>query len=87
VSRARSTTRTRSERLRIDVDLGGTKTEAIAFGGGLSNLSPLHAEVPSLWGRRVFSDRVDTPLLRPRWGDSSGARGAAWLRAEDEAAG
>jgi len=27
----------------------------------------------------VFSDRVDTQLLPPRHGDSSGVRGAAWL--------
>jgi hypothetical protein len=27
----------------------------------------------------VFSDRVDTRLLPPKFGDSSGVRGAAWL--------
>ncbi len=35
--------------------------------------------VPKLWGRYVFSDRVDTRLVAPRHGDSSGVRGAAWL--------
>jgi fructokinase len=53
--------------------------DAIVLGGGLSNLERLYANVPRLWGRYVFSDRVDTPLLRPVHGDSSGVRGAAWL--------
>jgi fructokinase len=53
--------------------------DAIVLGGGLSNLERLYANVPRLWARYVFSDRVDTPLLRPVHGDSSGVRGAAWL--------
>jgi fructokinase len=53
--------------------------DAIVLGGGLSNLERLYANIPRLWGRYVFSDRVDTPLLRPVHGDSSGVRGAAWL--------
>jgi fructokinase len=57
--------------------------DVIVLGGGLSNLSPLYEEVPRLWGRWVFSDRVDTLILPPRWGDSSGVRGAAWLFSED----
>ncbi len=40
--------------------------------------------VPKLWGRYVFSDNVATRLVPPRWGDSSGVRGAAWLWPEDE---
>jgi predicted NBD/HSP70 family sugar kinase len=35
--------------------------------------------VPARWSRYVFSDRVDTRLVPPRHGDSSGVRGAAWL--------
>lgn len=53
--------------------------DAIVLGGGLSNLDRLYANVPALWGEQVFSDRVDTRLLRNRHGDSSGVRGAAWL--------
>lgn len=52
---------------------------AIVLGGGMSNLSRLYESVPRLWQPRVFSDRVDTALLPPRHGDSSGVRGAAWL--------
>jgi predicted NBD/HSP70 family sugar kinase len=49
------------------------------LGGGVSNLAHLYDDVPRLWGRHVFSDRVDTALCRAKHGDSSGVRGAAWL--------
>lgn len=51
----------------------------IVLGGGLGNVTRLYREVPKLWGEYVFSDGVDTKLLPPRHGDSSGVRGAAWL--------
>jgi fructokinase len=53
--------------------------DAIVLGGGMSKTPTLYDRVPKLWGRWVFSDRVDTKLLPPRFGDSSGVRGAAWL--------
>ena len=53
--------------------------EVIVLGGGMSNVERLYANVPRLWGAWVFSDRVDTRLVRHRHGDSSGVRGAAWL--------
>ncbi|MEQ8396866.1 ROK family protein [Thalassobaculum sp.] len=53
--------------------------DVIVLGGGLSNLGVLYERVPALWSRYVFSDRVDTKLVPPRHGDSSGVRGAAWL--------
>ncbi|MGE5089170.1 MAG: ROK family protein, partial [Candidatus Levyibacteriota bacterium] len=51
----------------------------IVLGGGLSNVDRWYETVPRLWGRWVFSDRVDTRLLRNVHGDSSGVRGAAWI--------
>jgi fructokinase len=53
--------------------------QVIVLGGGLSNIGWLYEAVPARWGRYVFSDRVDTQLLPPVHGDSSGVRGAAWL--------
>jgi fructokinase len=53
--------------------------DVIVLGGGLSNLERLYRNVPRLWQKYGFSDRVDTVLLPPVHGDSSGARGAAWL--------
>ena len=53
--------------------------DAIVLGGGLSAITVLYQEVPRRWGRYVFSDRVETRLLAPAHGGSSGVRGAAWL--------
>ena len=53
--------------------------DVIVLGGGLSNITRLYDRVPALWARHVFSDRVDTRLVRARHGDASGVRGAAWL--------
>lgn len=55
--------------------------DAIVLGGGLSGVAAIYRRVPQLWTRFVFSEpaHVRTRLLRPRHGDSSGVRGAAWL--------
>ena len=53
--------------------------DAIVLGGGLGQIAALYDAVPKIWGRYVFSDTVATKLAPPRWGDSSGVRGAAWL--------
>jgi fructokinase len=53
--------------------------DVIVLGGGMSNVDRLYDNVPELWGSWVFSDRVDTRLVRHVHGDSSGVRGAAWL--------
>ena len=57
--------------------------DAIVLGGGMSNATRWYQTVPRLWEEWVFSDRVDTLLLRNRHGDSSGVRGAAWLGGAD----
>ncbi len=51
----------------------------LVLGGGMSNVDEIYEEIPSRWGTYVFSDRVDTKLVRNMHGDSSGVRGAAWL--------
>jgi fructokinase len=53
--------------------------DVIVLGGGLSNCKRLYSTVMSQWDAYVFSDRVDTRLLRAEHGDASGVRGAAWL--------
>lgn len=53
--------------------------DCIVLGGGLSNITRLYENVPSLWARYVFSDAIATRLVPPAFGDSSGVRGAAWL--------
>jgi len=53
--------------------------DAIVLGGGMGNIQRLYKNVPDIWGKYVFSDTVETKLLSPVHGDSSGVRGAAWL--------
>ena len=51
----------------------------VVLGGGLSNVERLYRALPLALPRYVFSDRVETAIVPPRHGDSSGVRGAAWL--------
>lgn len=53
--------------------------EVIILGGGVSNIDSLYEDVTSLWHKYIFSDTVNTKLLKNTFGDSSGVRGAAWL--------
>ncbi len=53
--------------------------DVIVLGGGMSNVERLYKNVPPIWPDYVFSDTVQTRLLAPKFGDSSGVRGAAWL--------
>ena len=51
----------------------------VVLGGGLSNIAQLYEQLPGALGQYVFSDTLATRIVRPRHGDSSGVRGAAWL--------
>lgn len=53
--------------------------DIIVCGGGLSNLDRIYENTPRLWQDYCFSDGVETPFVKARYGDSSGVRGAAWL--------
>jgi fructokinase len=53
--------------------------DAIVLGGGLSRLAHLYADLPALMAPHVFADDTRVDIRPPRWGDASGARGAAWL--------
>jgi fructokinase len=58
--------------------------DVIVLGGGLSQLERLYTNLPALITRHVFSDGLATRILPPRFGDSSGVRGAAMLVAADD---
>lgn len=53
--------------------------DAIVLGGGLSQVARWYSSVPKIWTKYILSDYVATRLLPPKFGDSSGVRGAAWL--------
>ena len=53
--------------------------DAIILGGGLSNIDFLYTEGTESIYSKVFSDIVETPILKNKLGDSSGVFGAALL--------
>jgi fructokinase len=53
--------------------------DAIVLGGGLSNIDILYTRGRDSVIEHVFSDDLRTPIMRNKYGDSSGVRGAAWL--------
>ncbi len=53
--------------------------DMIVLGGGLSNISQLYAQVPGFMNKHVFTDTMLTMLSAPKFGDASGAIGAACL--------
>lgn len=53
--------------------------DCIVLGGGLSNMAHLYTELPGRIRPYVFSDQLSPNIVKARYGDSSGVRGAAWL--------
>ena len=53
--------------------------EVLVFGGGLSQVQRLYAELPRRLRGYCFGSEFETPIVQAQHGDSSGVRGAAWL--------
>ena len=53
--------------------------DCIVLGGGLSNISFLYDEGKNAVYEKVFSDLVDTPILKNQLGDSAGVFGACLI--------
>lgn len=53
--------------------------DIIVLGGGLSNIDFLYTEGKESVYNKVFSDSVNTPILRNKLGDSAGVFGACML--------
>ncbi len=53
--------------------------DVFVFGGGLSKAERIYGNVARLMPQYVFGREVNTPLIKAKFGDSSGVRGAAWL--------
>jgi len=54
--------------------------DAIVLGGGVSNVSFLYDEGKKTVYEKVFSDLVNTPILKNKLGDSAGVFGACLLK-------
>jgi fructokinase len=53
--------------------------DAVVLGGGVSNIDELYTRGIDEVARKVFSDSLETPILRHRLGDSAGVIGAALI--------
>ncbi len=53
--------------------------DVIVLGGGLSNIDFLYTDGKNSVYHKVFSDIIDTPILKNKLGDSAGVFGAALL--------
>lgn len=52
---------------------------AIVIGGGLSNVASLYRDLPPAIKKYIFSSSCHTAIVKAKFGDASGVRGAAWL--------
>ena len=55
---------------------------AIVLGGGVSNMKQIYGNINPKLKKYVFSDTVNTEIVKNKFGDSSGVRGAADLGRE-----
>ena len=53
--------------------------DVIVLGGGLSNIPFLYDEGKNSVNQKVFSDQIDTPILKNSLGDSAGVFGACMI--------
>lgn len=53
--------------------------DCFVLGGGLSRMDHLYDLIPELAKPYLFAENRMIEIRRPRWGDASGVRGAAWL--------
>jgi predicted NBD/HSP70 family sugar kinase len=53
--------------------------DALVIGGGVGNIDILYTEGPKYISKYLFNPTFNTPLLKPKLGDSAGVFGAAYL--------
>ena len=58
--------------------------DAIVLGGGMSNVDEIYQQLPALLPKYVLGKECNTPILKNKFGCSSGVRGAAWLWGKEQ---
>jgi fructokinase len=51
----------------------------IVIGGGVGNIDIIYTDGRTSLRNYIFNNRLDTPILKPKLGDSAGVFGAAYL--------
>jgi fructokinase len=53
--------------------------DVIVIGGGVGNIDTIYSEGRESLKKYVFNNKLDTPVIKPKLGDSAGVFGAAFL--------
>jgi fructokinase len=53
--------------------------DVIVIGGGVGNIDIIYTDGVASLGKYIFNNRLDTPILKPKLGDSAGVFGSAFL--------
>ena len=64
----------------ISVIINIVDPDVIVIGGGVGNIDLIYSEGREEAVKNVFNLRLDTPIVKPKLGDSAGVFGAAYLR-------
>lgn len=65
--------------LALSVVVNIVDPDVIVIGGGVGNIDLIYSEGVESLKKYVFNNRLDTPVLKPKLGDSAGVFGAAFL--------
>lgn len=65
--------------LAISVVVNVLDPDVIVIGGGVGNIDIIYSEGRESLRKYVFNNRLDTPVIKPKLGDSAGVFGAAFL--------
>jgi fructokinase len=63
----------------ISVIINIVDPDVIVIGGGVGNIDLIYSEGRAAAVKNVFNLRLDTPIVKPKLGDSAGVFGAAYL--------
>jgi predicted NBD/HSP70 family sugar kinase len=63
----------------ISVVINILDPDVIVIGGGVGNIDLIYSEGVESIRKHVFNNRLDTPVVKPKLGDSAGVFGAAYL--------
>ncbi len=67
--------------LALSVVINILDPDVIIIGGGVGNIDLIYTEGVASLQKYIFNNRLDTPVYRPKLGDSAGVFGAAFLAA------
>jgi fructokinase len=65
----------------ISVVINILDPDVIVIGGGVGNIDVIYTDGLASLEKNIFNYRLETPILRPKLGDSAGVFGAAFLAA------